>query len=205
MVRINFYAKHKFTTIYNKKLTLAPPYGAYVGGLSMNNQTVNASSIANYFIERAEKEDNPMSLMKLVKLVYIAHGWSLALLNKPLLDWSEKVEAWKYGPVIPSLYHEFKRFGASPFPKGIRSIYFLPDDREKPVELKPHFEYEYTKVLNIVWELYGNKTGTELMKLTHQNDTPWSNSYQENEKYISISDDKIKEHFTALIQELTKN
>jgi len=44
--------------------------------------------------------------MKLQKLVYYAHGWHLALNNEPLID--EQVECWQYGPVISSLFHEFK-------------------------------------------------------------------------------------------------
>jgi uncharacterized phage-associated protein len=34
----------------------------------------------------------------------------LAINKEPLID--ERVEAWNYGPVIPSLYHEFKNFGS---------------------------------------------------------------------------------------------
>ncbi|QLH42366.1 MAG: DUF4065 domain-containing protein [Coxiellaceae bacterium] len=47
--------------------------------------------------------------MKLAKLIYVAHGWSLALNDVPLID--EAVQAWKFGPVIESVYHEFKHFG----------------------------------------------------------------------------------------------
>ena len=50
-----------------------------------------------------------------MKRVYIAHGFSLAINKESLLDKRfDKVEAWKYGPVIPSVYHSFKQYKADP-------------------------------------------------------------------------------------------
>src|SRR5882762_236012 len=68
-------------------------------------------SIANVFLALAEAEGKHLTPLQLIKLVYIAHGWYLALTQKPLI--SEQAEAWQYGPVIPSLYQEFKGFGNS--------------------------------------------------------------------------------------------
>ena len=71
----------------------------------------NALSVANYFVELANKEGKPIHLLGLIKRVYIAHGFALALLRRGLLDRRfDKVEAWKYGPVIPSVYHSFKQY-----------------------------------------------------------------------------------------------
>ena len=50
-----------------------------------------------------------VSPMKLQKLVYFAHGWHLAIHNRPLVN--EQVEAWKFGPVFSDLYHQIKSFG----------------------------------------------------------------------------------------------
>jgi uncharacterized phage-associated protein len=50
--------------------------------------------------------------MKLIKTVFIAHGFYLASKDKPLVN--EFVQAWKYGPVIDSVYHEFKGLGHKP-------------------------------------------------------------------------------------------
>jgi len=69
----------------------------------------NPLAIANYFIELAKNDANLVSPMKLQKLVYFALGWCLALADKPLIN--EKVEAWQYGPVVGSLYREFKKYG----------------------------------------------------------------------------------------------
>src|SRR3546814_15090645 len=73
--------------------------------------TYEPSHVANYMLERAESEGRHLTPMKLLKLVYIAYGWSLALLRKKLFD--EQFRAWDHGPVVRSLYHEFKHFGGS--------------------------------------------------------------------------------------------
>src|SRR5215467_7486621 len=71
-----------------------------------------AKAVANEFLYLAKEERRPVTPMQLLKLVYFAHGWYLALTGERLID--ERVEAWKYGPVVPSIYHEFKRFGNEP-------------------------------------------------------------------------------------------
>ena len=42
------------------------------------------------------------------KLVFFSHGWNLGILETPLIN--EDVEAWKYGPIIPSIYYAFKKY-----------------------------------------------------------------------------------------------
>ena len=75
----------------------------------------NALSIANYFIDLANEDNEPIRPLKLMKLVYIAYGYALALLNRSIIDYRfDKVEAWKFGPVIPSVYHSFKIYGKKP-------------------------------------------------------------------------------------------
>ena len=64
----------------------------------------NPIAIANHFIDLSP---NGLTLMQLLKLSYISHGFTLALLDKPLAD--EYAEAWRFGPVFPSIYHEFKK------------------------------------------------------------------------------------------------
>src|SRR3569833_3739547 len=72
----------------------------------------DAKAVANYILDIADERGVAVSPMKLLKLVYFSHGWHLAVTGKPLLN--EQVEAWKFGPVVSELYHEFKAFGNSP-------------------------------------------------------------------------------------------
>ena len=68
--------------------------------------------IANAFLEksfntRSYKKYKIDNLM-LNKLVYLTYGYGLALLKQKIFY--EDIQAWQYGPVIPSIYHEFKSF-----------------------------------------------------------------------------------------------
>lgn len=38
-----------------------------------------ANIIANFFVKKAQEEQIPLTLMKIIKLVYIAHGWHLPI------------------------------------------------------------------------------------------------------------------------------
>lgn len=70
----------------------------------------SSKSLANFLIDLAQAEGQTLDPMKLQKLVYYAHGWYAGYTGERLIN--EEVEAWPYGPVIPSLYDEFKRYGS---------------------------------------------------------------------------------------------
>src|SRR5688500_10553579 len=62
----------------------------------------SAHDVAAYILER----QGGMSAMKLQKLVYYAQAWHLVWEDKPLF--SERVEAWANGPVVPELYRQHR-------------------------------------------------------------------------------------------------
>ncbi|HHB81002.1 MAG TPA: DUF4065 domain-containing protein, partial [Aliiroseovarius sp.] len=69
----------------------------------------DARSIANWFVTRAERDGRPLSIMHLLKLIYVAHGWYLETRKAPLIF--NRIEAWQYGPVIPDVYNAFRPGG----------------------------------------------------------------------------------------------
>lgn len=138
----------------------------------------NALAVANHFVELALKEDKVLTLLGLVKRVYIAHGFSLAIFHKPLLDPRfDRVEAWKYGPVIPSVYHSFKQFKANP----IKEKTFVMTWDEKtliPDFHAPELEDKDAKaVVEMVWKRYQGMADSEMVSLTHRKGTPWDLCY----------------------------
>ena len=73
----------------------------------------NSITIANRLLEIAnERQQLTFTPMQLLKLVYIAHGWMLGLYRRPLIQ--DDVQAWQYGPVIPTLYNKIRQFKSSP-------------------------------------------------------------------------------------------
>lgn len=72
----------------------------------------SAFVIAEYILFKAGEVGSFVSNLKLQKLLYYAQGWHLAHNQTELF--SEKMEAWVHGPVIPALYSHYKHFGSSP-------------------------------------------------------------------------------------------
>lgn len=146
-----------------------------------------AVAIANYFLEIAKKEHKVIQPMKLQKLVFLAHGWHLGIHGKPLV--SERVEAWEWGPVIPSVYHAFKYFGR----KQVTEL------GESPIGIE-EIEQETKDFLYEVWKIYGKYTGIQLSNLTHEKGSPWDIARHDNEgqKYLVIKDDIIEDYYQKL-------
>ncbi len=159
----------------------------------------NALSVANYFIDLAEKDGKDLQLLGLVKRVYIAHGFALALLGHGLLDPRfDKVEAWKYGPVIPSVYHSFKQYCKAPIKK--HTVMMHQDKNGNFDFLEPIMENEEEKlIVKMVWYRYLDYTGPQLVELTHRPGTPWGACYVPNENRI-IPDSFTKLFYSKLVK-----
>lgn len=144
-----------------------------------------ATQVAQEIINRGKKLTPPryFTPMQLLKLVYVAHGWMLGLYGRPLIV--DDVEAWMYGPVIPTLYKEIKHY---------RDQIVSDIDR---VKLYPFDKYE-SKLIDQVIDQYGKLSGAMLSRITHAPNTPWSFTYKERSKGHKISNDLIADHYQLL-------
>ena len=76
-------------------------------------QMANVYDVADFFIELAgQEEEGVITQLKLNKLLYYAQGVYLAKKGKPLF--ADPIEAWEYGPVVPSIYQKYKVCGSNP-------------------------------------------------------------------------------------------
>lgn len=148
----------------------------------------NALSIANYFVSKSIAEGTELKPLKLMKLVYIAHGYMLALLNKSFLDPRfDKVEAWKLGPVIPSVYHTFKHYRDGNITE--LCIVFSADADTTPKFETPTLDDEKAReICDFVWNRYAKRfTDSQLVTFLHADGTPWKMFYIEGEN-VEIPD-----------------
>ena len=152
-------------------------------------------AIANYFIDLAKEHGDSVRPMKLQKLVYYAHGWYAGHTGKPLID--ETVEAWQYGPVISSLYHEFKQFGSNPITTKATDLVGL-----QIVEVPPPEDESIRKFLRNVWTSYGKYTGLTLSEMTHAEGGPWDLTQKAKPglKGADIPFDLICSHFKEVLE-----
>jgi len=140
--------------------------------------------IANKFIEIATGMGKTVTSMQLLKLVYIAHGWMLGLYGLPLTD--DRIQAWKFGPVIPDLYHAIKQYRDGPVSKLLPT---RAGDETVNVE---------NDLIKQIFDIYGDRSGLALSDLTHQAGTPWDKVYVPSINSIPISNDIIEEHYKSL-------
>ena len=134
--------------------------------------------IAYKIIKSASNNDagELVSNLKLQKLLYYQQGFHLAYFGEPLFE--EEIEAWLYGPVVPSIYEYFKSYGN----KGIEhngEIITLSGTHEEAL-------------FNEVNRIYGNYSAIGLMEMTHQ-EMPWKTT--EVGVGNIISKDKLKTFF----------
>lgn len=165
----------------------------------------NALSVANYFIELAHKDGKPIHLLGLVKRVYIAHGFALALLHRGLLDPRfDKVEAWRYGPVIPSVYHSFKQYRKLPIEEETVIMEWDAIKNEPTFETPSLTKEDEMAIVRMVWQRYSSFSDSELVELTHKVGSPWEICFEEG-KNIEIPDQLTELYYKRLIENVVKN
>ena len=128
------------------------------------------AAIANFFLKRAAREGKPITQMKLHKLVFYAHGWTLGILERPLLN--ETVQAWKYGPVVPSLYYEFLEYGSTPIDR-------LATELDPEADLRTE-DKDVLALLERIWQVYGAFSAAQLSAKTHEPGSPWDRTWRES-------------------------
>lgn len=167
----------------------------------------DALAIANYFVRKglSDTTGEKLTLLRLVKYVYIAYGFALALINKSIInDRFDKVEAWKYGPVIPSVYHSFKHFKNNPIDKETEILKQETLSGELCFET-PEVSDEIVKsILDFVWERYKGISTTELINLLHKEGTPWKFCYEEGWN-AEIPCEMTKLYYDGLVKALARN
>ena len=146
----------------------------------------DARHIANHFIETAKENGTSLTHLQVQKLVYYSHAWMLAFFDEPMIH--NDVEVWRYGPVIPEVYHCLSHNRGQPIRDTIPI--HPSDDRE--------FTDKEIAILVAVYDKYASKSGLELSGLTHKKGTPWDRAKSKGQWYIP--DDSIKRYYSKLVK-----
>lgn len=149
-------------------------------------------AVANAVLNEAWTQGRNLTIMQLLKLVYIAHGWSLALLDTPLV--SRQPQAWQHGPVFPEIYRTFRRFGSGPIlEKGQTGFGQVAEATLSPAQ---------QQIVKSVVSGYAHMHAFTLSNITHQPGTPWSRTYNNGlGSSHEIPNEIIAEHYRQLAQE----
>ena len=136
---------------------------------------------AQYFIQRAHEDGNLITHLKLQKLCYY-EGYALALLNEPMFE--EEIEAWEHGPVVRTLYDEYKQYRRRPIPALV-----------EPPEMEPW----RGRILEMVHQRFGWMSAWELRNRTHA-EVPWRESWNSNEPNPELSNVAMRDFFRSTLR-----
>ena len=145
---------------------------------------ITASTIADYIILARRAKGDKITQLKIQKLVYYVQAWHLGLYGSVIF--SEEIEAWVHGPVIPSVRSRYRDLRWSPLPVPATS----PD---LPSRIQVHID----KVLSV----YGDLSASDLEEISHVED-PWvkarANMQPSERSNCIIAKSAMKEYFSAL-------
>jgi uncharacterized phage-associated protein len=131
-----------------------------------------ALDVANYIIGNIEVD--PLKLQKL-----LFYTQAVALVKHGIPAFSDPIEAWDYGPVVRSVYDDYKKYGYASIP-ALEGKSAHPDPR-------------IVNSADLVIEFYGKKTGSALINETHS-EAPWRNAYKKGQN-TEITIETIKKYY----------
>lgn len=140
---------------------------------------------AQYLVDHAGKSLTPM---KLLKLLYVAHGYSLGKNGVPLLG--EPVCAWQYGPMIPSVYQAVRDYRSAPVTSVLGARKGLLTDAEKAV-------------MDTVLATYAGATAMQLAVAMRRPGSPYAIIRGGSSADAVIPDDLIKVFYRDLLTQPT--
>ena len=120
----------------------------------------NANDLARFIIHKFDGEGRPVDNLKLQKLLYFAWVDFYKETHRSLFN--DRIEAWMYGPVVPSVYFTYRLYVAFPIPSG--GGYDIESEEDR-------------RIIEESLDKYGSKSVGELIRMTHESGTPWSKAY----------------------------
>lgn len=147
-----------------------------------------ATEIASFlaYLSQQGEESDPLTNLRIQKLLYYVQGWSLALRDRPAFE--DRIEAWAHGPVVPSVYHDLKKFDRG-FVVGLNG------------EDESTLSDEDKMFLGELWQTYQAYSASKLWQMTHA-EAPWENARNgcpPGERSTNeITQDSLKAYFATL-------
>ena len=143
-----------------------------------------ADKIANEFIERAMDDFHPISMLQTMYLVYIAHGWMLAIHDRKLVV--HKFFAQDFGPYNMDLFRKLDKHTVTAW----EPIYDVMSDVDTS-----DFDDDELDIITKVANRYSKFSSTYLGYLCVKPGTPYAEVWNPLVRRVMIHDDLIKDYY----------
>lgn len=114
-----------------------------------------ASDIARYIVRFFQEHEDPVTNLKLQKLLYYVQGWHLAIFDRPAFN--DQIQAWVHGPVVYAVYNDYRSYRWNPVNGAVAD---------------PHIDGELKELIDEVLDVYGADSAWDLERRSHRED-PW--------------------------------
>lgn len=136
--------------------------------------------VANNILARSFEDRRLITPMKLQKILYFVASEYQKATGKPLLE--EQFQTWAYGPVLYSVYDEFRPFAKAHIKRYARDAaghtYALREDDDSAL----------ASALDRVWAATKTKSATYLSELTHAEGSAWDAAFQQDRPILDDAD-----------------
>lgn len=134
----------------------------------MSQAPYDPRAIANLILDEADRIELPLRHIALQKLLYFVHGMYLSERGKPLL--SGYFEAWRFGPVHPTVYGAFKEAENRPVISRAQRVNVLTGQK---ADIASPTETDVKRLIERVLSSLGRLSDSRLVQLSHAEDGPW--------------------------------
>lgn len=160
-------------------------------------------AVANTLLDFASGEGMPLTPMALQKHTYFSHGWYAGNTAQPLFG--DTIQAWKWGPVIPSLYHAFKWAKNERITKYGLAL----NPANGQTEIPKVTDASLSDFIKRVWNAYKSYSPMALSAISHEQGSPWYRAYQDDAggpvRNVEIPLDWIAKFYAAKVAALRQH
>ena len=152
-------------------------------------KALELSKIVIYLLSGNNKTyTKTVNLLKLMQLVYLCHGYYAGHTGERLIN--EDIQAWKSGPVIPEIYHQYKG--------NFQEIKITQELLASGKDMFEKLKEEESKLIKKVVEFWGKESTEDIYSRMHHPDTPWSKNWN-GEYWVVIPFNEIREFYKEAI------
>lgn len=157
----------------------------------------SAIEVSRHIINYCSDKGHSIGHLQLQKILYFVQAQFLRITRGEVPCFTESIAAWAYGPVVPVVYDEYKRYGSSVIPKIQFVTTLVSSDSSWKIREEAYDDSVITEedcaIINSVVDLCLRKTPYQLVDITHQQ-APWKEAYAMNHNGI-ITNNAIYDYY----------